>query len=477
MFLTRPQTPARITATVAWNDKVLAAWQSPVEGGNAGIWVFKRGKKIDELQIPQTNREVVHKITVFGSWIVAYCETLLEVWNSASLEHYTTLHPRKTGAGARLSGGICSLPTYLNKIFVGRASGSVEIWNVSTGKLIHTLLPLNSEEDAVTALEPAPALSMLAIAYRSGPVHIRNVRTDREILKLNKNAATSAPITSISFRTDGLGAGDDGQKTGVMATASSKNGEVTFWDLNNGGRKMGVLSGAHSPPSADGSVAGGISRVEFLIGQSVLVTSGMDNSLKTWIFDEMPFKPTPRILHARSGHHAPITTLQFLPADSESSEAVGKWLMSGSRDRSLWSWSLRRDNQSTEISQGAIRKKAKKAGLLNNDMSSAYGSLEDLKAPPITAIACSMNRDGGIGAMPGSQSIWTNPEKQKQKQLQDATVSGSTGWESVVTAHAGDKFARTWFWGRKRAGRWMFETGDSTHVSVSSHTSCGKALH
>jgi U3 small nucleolar RNA-associated protein 21 len=358
------------------------------------------------------------------------------------------------------------MPTYLNKIFAGKQDGSVEIWNVSTGKLVYTLLPESAEYGRVTALRPSPALSILAIAYESGYLALRNVRTDEQVITLRVSEDSRAAVSSISFRTDGMGAGEDGQLSGAMATASSNTGDVTFWDLNKGGRKVGVLRGAHAPPSSKGDVAGGISGIEYLPGQSVLVTSGRDNAIKTWIFDDLPFSPIPRILHSRGGHAAPVSLLQFLPTQSDGSDSTGKWLMSSSHDRSFWGWSLRRDNQSSELSQGNIRKKAKKAGILNAslDLSGRGTTLEELKAPRITSMACSLNRDGGIGALAGTTSIWTNETKTKNK---GDPSSGITGWESVVTGHEGDKFARTWFWGRKRAGRWKFQTSDGSTVSVS----------
>lgn len=252
-----------------------------------------------------------------------------------------------------------------------------------------------------------------------------------------------------------------------MATAGSHEGHITFWDLNEGGRLMGILRGAHNPPSnVHGGVAGGTSKVEFLPGQPVLVSSGMDNSLKSWIFDETPYTPIPRILHARSGHAAPVTQLEFLSSDADGADAVGKWLLSAGRDRSLWGWSLRRDGQSTELSQGNIRKKGRKLGTLGNGLgpSQPSTSLEDLKAPEITCLAASLNRDGGMGASIGAGSVWTNTSSKKRGA--EASESNATGWESVVTGHKGDKFARTWFWGRKRAGRWAFETTDGGEVKV-----------
>ncbi len=476
VFITRPQTPEDITATLAWKKLVFAAWCGRRHRGQdvpAGIWVFQRGKKIAELELPRGGIERIEKLVVMGEWIVGCGNSKIEVWRTTNLEHYTTLQSASSSA---LSGCICNMSTYLNKICAGRRDGSVEIWNLRTGKLLYTLLPPAADFGAVTALQPTPALSLLAIAYESGPVIIRDVRVDKEVMRLNTGGSSALAITSISFRTDGLGAGDDGRQDGVMATASASSGDITFWDLNKGGRKAGILRGAHGPPSSvKGAVGGGISKIEFLAGQGVIVSSGLDNSLKSWIFDETPFSPIPRILHSRSGQAAPVSALRFLPSSSDGSDDTGKWLLSASQDRSLWGWSLRRDGQSTELSQGAIQKKAKKMGLLNGNAEATknHVKLEDLKASPITCMACSLNRDGGIGAMPGVNGIWNNSSKVKGQDPKKKQEVNMTGWESIVTGHVGDKTARTWFWGRKRAGRWAFDTSDGTEVKSVAVSPCG----
>ena len=460
VFITRPQTPSLITASTAWKDLVFAAWGGEEAGHDQGVWVFKRGKKIDDLEIPSGLGEAVQSLAVFGSWIVGCCRTKLVIWKSSTYEHYTTL---ASISGAVFTGCVSSIPTLLNKILVGKDDGSLELWNVSSGKLVFTILPPSADFGAVTAIEPAPVVSLVAIGYNNGSVQIHDVRSDRQIMHFN---ASETAVTSISFRTDGLGAGDDGRKSGVMATASLLSGDVTLWDLNNGGRKAGVLRGAHAAPSKGSN--GGVSKIEFLPSQAIIVTSGLDNSLRTWIFDETPFSPIPRPLHARSGHGAPVTTLAFLPSASDGSDMSGKWLLAASQDRSLWGWSLRRDGQSSELSQGAIQKKAKKAGILS---SQGRDAIEALKAPPITCIASSLNRDGGMGAIPGKHPIWQASDKRKGPG--DTETSNTTGWESVVTAHAGDSKARTWFWGRKRAGRWAFETGDHGEVKSVAISPCG----
>jgi U3 small nucleolar RNA-associated protein 21 len=454
VFVSRPQTPEIITASFAWQDKVFAAWGNLQPGAPGGIWVFKRGKRVASLELPPGLDEPIERLLVFGTWIVGCCSRSIHVWEAGSYQHRTTLRPHRAESSPGepiYTGQMCNAPTYLNKIFAGRHDGSVEIWNLRTGNLLYTILPPSSNAGPVTALQPTPVLSLVAIAHKGGSLSIQNVETDQLILSLRPASPKSPPITSISFRSDGLGAGDDGRKSGVMATASVDSGDITLWDLNNGGRVKGTLRGAHR--ISGGETASGINQVEFLDGQPVLVSSGKDNSLKTWIFDETPFSPIPRPLHSRSGHSAAVSALTFLPSPSGGSESEGKWLLSASKDCSLWGFSLRKDSQNQELSQGRVERTAKKTGGLNS------GDALDLKAPEITSIACSLNRDGGMGVTTGGP-IWSNPG------ATNTDASSATGWESVVTGHRGDKFARTWFWGKRKAGRWAFETSDGTEVKV-----------
>ncbi|KAG8626232.1 hypothetical protein KVT40_005177 [Elsinoe batatas] len=462
VFITRPQTPGPITATLAWKDRVFAAYR----GDYPGIAIFKRGKVVGELEVPAGHTEEISGFRIFGSWIIAVCSTSVVVWKLSSLEHYTTV---QCMPGSLYTGAIATVPTLLNKILLGKDDGSVEIWNVASGKLIYTILPESADTGAVTALEPAPALGLVAFGYNDGSVVIHDVCSDQRIMSIFAGSGSKGtyPITSIAFRTDGLGAGDDGRSPGVMATASIRSGDITMWDLNGGGRKAGVLRGAHAGPTK--STPGGVGKIEFLPGQAVLVSSGLDNHLNTWIFDETLFSPIPRMLHSRGGHGAPVSKLHFLPSASDGSDMSGKWLLASSHDRSLWGWSLRRDGQSSELSQGAVKKKARKSGIMSSE---GRDSIEALKAPPVTSIACSLNRDGGIGAVPGKQPIWQAPGSSKTQQ-RDAESSGMTGWESVLTAHENDSKARTWFWGRKRAGRWAFETSDKSNVTSVAISPCG----
>lgn len=456
VFLSRPQCPETISATVSYRDRVLVAWGSAATQ-DQGVWVFKRGKLVAELESTST-RQTLQNILVFGTWIVACGSKVIEVWKNDSYEHYTTIVPSAPGTqgDGPLSGRLCTMPTYLNKIFVGCSNGNVEIYNISTGKLVHTLHPASSS-GPVTALAPATALCVLAVAYAGGSVCLYDVDTDETVILVTSK--TNAPVTSITFRSDGVGAGDDGRKDGVMATASIDSGDITLWDLNRGGKITGVLRAAHE--TSGHSRGSGITKVEFLSGQPLIVSSGLDNAVRTWVFDATPFSPIPRPLHTRSGHAAPVAELMFMPAASDGSETNGKWILSAGQDRSLWGFSLRKDGQNTELSQGNVKTKAKKVGSLSDDRS----AVEDFKAGPIVDMACCLNRDGGMGAVSGA--VWSNDRKVT------AEESSMTGWESIVSAHVDDKFARTWSWGRKKAGRWKFESGDQKPVTNVAITACG----
>ncbi|CAG8934070.1 unnamed protein product [Penicillium salamii] len=464
IFLSRPQTPEIITATCAWQDKVFAAWGHLRAQSPGGIWVFKRGKKVAALTSPADLNGPIERLVVFGSWVVGCWAGGLEVWKTGTYEHYASMRPQSVQTSSQqqtYTGVMCNMPTYINKIFVGRSDGAVDIWNLRTGKLVHTLSPSTSDTGPVTAIQPTPALSLVAVAYKSGALSIQNVSSGQPVLRLKNASSRGLPVTSITFRSDGLGAGHDGRSSGVMATVSSGSGDITLWDLNNGGRIAGILRGAHRVSS--GERAMGANRAEFLDGQPVIVSSGDDNSLKTWIFDATPFSPIPRPLHIRNGHSAAVSALDFLPGSTDGSDSAGKWLLSASKDCSLWGLSLRKDSQHTEISQGNVESKAKKAGPSTN---SSPMSSEELKAPEITCISSSLNRDGGMG-ITTSGPIWSNPK------VTNADASNTTGWESVVTGHRGDKFARTWFWGKKKAGRWAFATSDGTEVKSVVVSHCG----
>ncbi|KAL4919408.1 Utp21 specific WD40 associated putative domain-containing protein [Aspergillus aurantiobrunneus] len=469
VFITRPQTPQDITATFAWQDKIFAAWGGPGTGASGGVWVFKRGKKIAALETPPEPPALIEHLVVFGSWIVGCCGKSIIVWKNGSYEFYASLTLSRSGDASTpeaYATQLHNMPTYINKVFVGKSDGIVDIWNVKTGRLIHNILPAFPNAGPVTVLRPSPVLSVIAIAYQNGAISIQNVETNQSVFSFQPRTSQAQAITSIAFRSDGVGAGEDGRQPGAMATSCIASGDITLWDLNHGGRVKGVLRGAHNVPGNNSGSGSGINHMEFLDGQPVIVSTGKDNSLRTWIIDESPFSPIPRPLHSRRGHSDTINTISFLPSSSDGSESTAKWLLSASKDSSFWGFSLRKDSQNAEISQGSVDQMSKKRGVVPALGSEPPTSQTDSRAPEVTCVACSLNRDGGMGAI-ASGPVWSNPT------ATGTAFSNRTGWESIVTGHRGDKYARTWFWGKKKAGRWAFETGDGTDVKSVAISQCG----
>ena len=169
---------------------------------------------------------------------------------------------------------------------------------------------------AVTSLAQSPALDIVAIGLHSGTIHIRNLRTDSDIMTFSQ----PQPVQSLSFRTDGP----------PFMASSSPTGRISIFDLN----KRRVIHTVETSPTSQAV------NLQFLPGQPILLTTSKDNSIKLFIFEESG----PRLLKSRTGHSAPPTRLH-----THSS----KWLLS-SGDGSLRAQSLFNDSQSFEFSQTAL---------------------------------------------------------------------------------------------------------------------------
>jgi U3 small nucleolar RNA-associated protein 21 len=64
------------------------------------------------------------------------------------------------------------MPTFLNKVFVGRLDGNVDVYNASTSRLVHTILAPSSGSGSVT---PTPALCTITIAPADGSILIHDM--------------------------------------------------------------------------------------------------------------------------------------------------------------------------------------------------------------------------------------------------------------------------------------------------------------
>ncbi|KAI9220670.1 Utp21 specific WD40 associated putative domain-containing protein [Blastocladiella britannica] len=208
----------------------------------------------------------------------------------------------------------------------------------------------------------------------------------------------------------------------MMATASHL-GDIAVWDLEKR-RLVHQVKGAHS---------GAIPSLQFLVGQPLLITSGADNAIKQFVFDSPD--GVPRLLKFRSGHAAPPTMVRFY--DDE-----GKSVLTAGKDRTVRLFSIVRDAQSVEFSQGVGTGTAAGTGTHATKGAKRLGiALDQLRLPNVTAMATC------------------------EKTQRD--------WDNVVTAHESLPEARVWSYRRKALSETKLPTTDGATVKAVTLTPCG----
>ncbi|KDR73654.1 hypothetical protein GALMADRAFT_100477 [Galerina marginata CBS 339.88] len=402
-----PDAPEHISSMAMDGDAIWVA---------SGIHLIKylRGKEachISRLTNPlETNLSF---ITIFGSQLLALTENgdRMLIWNTSDgeMESAISFDPNFSATS------ILHPATYLNKVVVASSQGAVQLWNTRTQTLIHqfsasrllsspNLIASGSNErgHAITALVQSPAIDVVGIGFTSGEISVYDIRADERLMRMFMEGGG---VRALGFRSDGHP---------VLASASSA-GHIALWDLNEGGRLLNIIRGAHDAA---------ITAIEWVPGQPVLITSGEDNSVKQWLF-ESPTAP-PRLLKFRSGHQSPPHLIRYYADD-------GKQILTASRDRSLRCTSVVRDSRSFELSQGSLLKKATSLSI----------PLASLKFPPITSISYSPAR--------------------------------SKDWDDIMTAHTDETFARTWTMLGKRLGKHSFGLVDDSKAKGKERGSVGSA--
>jgi len=313
--------------------------------------------------------------------------------------------------------------TYVNKIILGGQPTSVSrhpyqredsvfpasllLVNVRTGKMIHSFQCLfnkkgkknqrsiNNEEKypTITSLEQSPAVDTIAVGTSDGSVHLINTLHDVKLFSLHhksKNAKVTNAVSSISFRTDG-----NATRQGVAPVAvGCDDGSISVWDLtpvdedNQDGKPRRTLL-----THMDGTHHGGISKLEYLPGEPLLLSTGhVSNSILLHVFDAPDHSG--RILRQRKGHTSPPQLLRYLHPGiggggilanaSDGTDASSCQILScgGSGDRTLRLFSTARSNLDKEFSQGqGLDRKAKKLGKLGPE------GRAELLLPEVVALA------------------------------------------------------------------------------------------
>ncbi|CCH60021.1 hypothetical protein TBLA_0C02090 [Henningerozyma blattae CBS 6284] len=404
LFVSSKETETPIVSLAAHFHYVYAAFHNKVG-------IYKRG--IEEHLITLSTKATITKMCVFGEFLcIATDDNSVHVYKKKlPTDKYATVFYTKLSI-PQLNGNdiveILHMPTYLNKIVVITQS-LIYLFNIRTGKLIFESVEF---PNPITAVESAPALDILALGTGTGDILLYNLKKAKIIRTIK---FPQFRISTISFRTDGES----------HLCVGSSSGDLVFYDLN---RKTRI----HVMQSVHEEEFGGITKATFLNGQPIVVTSGGDNKLKEYVFDPSLSQDDgeivvqrPRFLRSRGGHSQPPSCLTF--ADSHS-----HFLLSASRDRTVWGFSLRKDAQSQELSQRAHK---------SQDGNRKSGSTIREKFPEVIAMAVENARLGD--------------------------------WENVITAHKDEKLARTWDMRNKRVGRWSFDTTDDGFVKSVAISQCG----
>ncbi|CAI5719104.1 unnamed protein product [Hyaloperonospora brassicae] len=232
--------------------------------------------------------------------------------------------------------------TYLNKILLG--------------------------SNAVTALEQSPAVDVVSIGLADGRLMVHHLQLDRRVLDFRQDQQSG--ITAASFRTDAVAS------TTPLVVSGSRSGDIAVWNLQSK-RLESVIANAHD---------GAVMSLQFLANEPLLLSAGTDNSIKLWIFDQIN-GGTARLLKSREGHRAPPTRIRYygnntLATMSDGADGTCCQILSAGQDRAFRVFHTAREQQSRELSQGPVLKKARSLNV----------RVDDLKLPPIVQFAAMETR-------------------------------------------------------------------------------------
>lgn len=219
------------------------------------IYAWRRGCELKHVY--KGHQAPIYKLLPFGTHLISIDEdNILKIFDIKEESEFLEL---SFDVETFKITSICHPPTYLNKILLGSRQGQLQIWNVRTSKLVFTFKGWDS---AVTVIEPAPAVDVVAIALANGKIILHNLRYDQIVMEFVHDWGM---VSCLSFRLDGIP---------VMVTGSTK-GHIVMWDLEEK-RVMSQIQSAHTSR---------INGMQCLMSEPLMVTNSQDNSLKMWIFD------------------------------------------------------------------------------------------------------------------------------------------------------------------------------------------------
>lgn len=339
LVLVGPQFPKKIRAVASYRDYTFAAYGSEIA-------VCKRAHQVATWS---AHKFKVRLLFLFGEHILSVdVKGNLLIWAFKGIEEHLEPVGHLTLEDGFTPACIIHPDTYLNKIIIGSQEGSLQLWNISTKKKLYDFKGWKSP---ITCCLSSPALDVVAVGCADGKIHVHNIRFDEKIV--NFTHSTRGAVTAVSFCTDGK----------PLLASGGSSGVISIWNLEK--RKLhSIIREAHDSA---------IVSLHFFANEPVLLSASADNSMKMWIFDTSDGDP--RLLRFRSGHSAPPLCIRFY--------ANGKHILSAGQDRAFRLFSVIQDQQSRELSQRHVSKRAKKLKL----------SEGEIKLKPVIAFDCAEIRE------------------------------------------------------------------------------------
>ncbi|KAJ2835623.1 rRNA-processing protein utp21 [Coemansia sp. 'formosensis'] len=379
-----PRFDADVVSVLSIGDETFVS-----SGGR--VIVCQRAKRVGELET--VSRGEISDLMQFGDYIIAISEdNAVVIWNRVTRELFTEIEFESEAFRVT---AVVHPSTYVNKIVIGSAQGTMQVWNIQTRRCLYEFKSFGS---GIACLVQAPVIDVLALGLLDGRILLHNVKADAPVMQL----AQEGRVTALTFRTDDVP---------MLATANAE-GDVALWDLDSR-RLLHVMQGAHDAT---------IPSIEFLAGQPLLLTSSADNSLKEWLFDGQD--GVPRLLRHRSGHFAAPQMIRY--HDDE-----GRSILSAGRDRSLRYFSVFRDAQNVELSQGSLAREARARKVRVNE----------LRLPQIAQFA--------------------------------SCPAMAKDWDDVVTCQQNSTNAHTWSSDRKALGKFTLMSSDRSVIKSVAVSACG----
>lgn len=162
------------------------------------VYAWKMGTQIKHTYIG--HYRPVHLLLPFGPHLISVDESsTLKVWDIKAEDLYTELEFDNKSFQITT---ILHPSTYLNKILLGSEQGQIQLWNLHTRKYVHCSLTVDcwylcsllcrliftfaGWQSAVTSMEQAPAIDVVAFGLADGRIILHNLRFDKTIVDFSQ---------------------------------------------------------------------------------------------------------------------------------------------------------------------------------------------------------------------------------------------------------------------------------------------------